>query len=58
MSLSDFDKQTVALVPDRLIIPERIALPQYQVKEAMVLLEYRNEGNSMSKEITVSLILL
>ena len=46
MTLSEFDKQTVELVPNRIIIPEKIQLPQYEVEETKISLEYRNEGRS------------
>ena len=45
MSLSEFDKQTVELIPSKVIIPNMIELPQYQVEESRVSLEYINKGN-------------
>ena len=45
MSLSEFDKQTVELVPEEMIILRKIELPQYEVQEDSVSLEYMNEGN-------------
>ena len=46
MSLSEFDKQTIELVPNQMIIPEMILLPQYEVEEAKTSLEYKNKGNA------------
>ena len=45
MSLSEFDKQTVELVPNEVIILRKIELPQYEVQEPRVSLEYMNKGN-------------
>ena len=45
MSLSEFDKETVELIPNKIIIPKTIELPQYQVEEAKVSLEYMTENN-------------
>ena len=56
MSLSEFDKQTVELIPDQMIIPRKIELPQYEVEQSRVSLEYINEGiysktkNDLSQE--------
>ena len=44
MSLSEFDKNSVELVPDKMIIPRKIKLPQYNVEEERVVLEYMNKG--------------
>ena len=44
MSLSEFDKQTVELLPDTLIIPNKIKMPQYEINEKYVSLEYINNG--------------
>ena len=44
MSLSEFDKLTVELLPALMIIPSAIKLPQYHVEGQKVVLEYRNEG--------------
>ena len=43
MSLSEFDKETVELIPNKIIIPKTIELPQYQVEESKVSLEYMTE---------------
>ena len=45
MSLSEFDKLKVQLIPASMIIPSSIELPQYQVEEQRVVLEYMNQGN-------------
>lgn len=45
MSLSDFDKLSVELVPDKMINPQRIQLPQYEVEERQTRLELKNRGN-------------
>ena len=46
MSLSEFDKLTVELVPEKLMIPDTIELPQYHVEESIMRLEYRTEGKN------------
>ena len=43
MSLSEFDKETVELIPNKIIIPKTIELPQYKVEETKVSLEYMTE---------------
>ena len=48
MSLSEFEKQNVELIPDEMIIPKKIELPQYQVDESRMRLEYMNPGNMKS----------
>ena len=48
MSLSEFDKLTVELVPERLMIPDTIELPQYHVEESKMRLEYRTDGKDCS----------
>ena len=45
MSLSEFDKLTVELVPNKMIIPRKIELPQYEIQESSVRLEYMNQGD-------------
>ena len=45
MSLSEFDKETVELIPNKIIIPKTIELPQYQVEEAKVSLDYMTEND-------------
>ena len=44
LSLNEFDKRTVELVPDKISIPTKIELPQYLVDESRVTLEYVNKG--------------
>ena len=46
MSLSEFDKLTVELVPEKLMIPDTIELPQYHVEESIMRLEYRTDGKN------------
>ena len=55
MSMSEFDKQTVELLPGEMIIPSRIKLPQYQIEESRVKLEFRNEGRVNVKDYIQSL---
>ena len=50
MSMSEFDKQTVELLPGEMIIPSRIKLPQYHIEESRVKLEFRNEGRVNVKD--------
>ena len=44
MSLTEFDKQTVELLPGTLTIPNKIEMPQYKIEEKHVKLEYINGG--------------
>ena len=48
MSLTEFDKQTVELLPDKIIVPGIIELPQYQVVEERIKLEYKDKGNILA----------
>ena len=50
MSLSEFEKQNVELIPDEMIIPKKIELPQYQVEESRVSLEFINKGAILELE--------
>ena len=44
MSLSEFDKKMTELVTDTVVVPEKIELPQYQVDEYEMKLEYMVKG--------------
>ena len=44
LMLADFDKSTIELVPSKITIPEQIFMPQYEIVQSKVILEYVDEG--------------
>ena len=47
LTLSEFDKRTVELVPGQISISAPLTLLQYLVDESLVTLEYVDQGNNI-----------
>ena len=45
LTLSEFDKGTVELIPDQMLIPKKMEIAQHIVEETGVTLDYINKGN-------------
>ncbi len=44
LTLAEFDKDTVELVPDKVFIPDKIEVPQYVLKQSGLTLDFVTQG--------------
>ena len=44
LTLAEFDKDTVELVPDKVFIPDKIEMPQYVLDQSGITLDYLMHG--------------